>query len=53
MCRVEESSESLVVLNFSAASEVELSSCCRDREEELRGGRSVHGGMIGLSSFFL
>ncbi len=39
--------------NLSAASEVELSSCCKNRQEELGRGRTVHGGMIGPSSFFL
>jgi hypothetical protein len=36
--------ESLAVLRiFSVASEVELSSCCSDRQEELGRGRTVHG----------
>jgi hypothetical protein len=30
-----------------------LSSCCRNRQEELGRGRTVHGGTIGPSSFFL
>ncbi len=49
-----DSSESLAVPRiFSAASEVEWSSCCKNREEELGGGRTVHEGTIGPSSFFL
>ncbi len=34
----------IVLRIFSAASEVELSSCCSDRQEELGRGRTVHGG---------
>jgi hypothetical protein len=49
-----DSSESLAVPRiFSATSEVEWSSCCKNREEELGGRRTVHEGTIGPSSFFL
>jgi hypothetical protein len=39
--------------NFSVACEVELSSCCWSRQEELGRGRAIHEGMIIPSSFLI